>query len=135
MKRTMYNPKTLGKPLAPYSHAAIVEARRLLFVAGQVSVDKKLKVVGKGDFKRQFKQVFANIEAVLKSAGATFNHVLQFTTYLVDSRDIPAFHAVRKEVYRRIYSRGDFPTNTLLVIDRLASEDFLIEVEAIAALD
>lgn len=135
MKRTIYNPKTIGKPIAPYSHAAIVEARRLLFLAGQVAVDKKLKVVGKGDFKRQFKQVFSNLEAVLKSAGANFNNVVQFTTFLVDSRDMPAFHAARKELYRRIYPKGDYPPNTLLVIDRLASEDFLLEVEAIAALD
>jgi enamine deaminase RidA (YjgF/YER057c/UK114 family) len=135
MMRTISNPKTIGKPIAPYSHAVIVEARRLMFLAGQVSVDKNLKVVGKGDFARQFKQVFANMEAILKSAGATFNNVVQFTTYLVDSRDMPAFHAARQQMYKKIYPKGDYPTNTLLVIDRLASEDFLLEVEAIAALD
>lgn len=135
MKRTILNPKTLARPIAPYSHAAVVEARRLLFVAGQIAVDKRGKVVGKGNFARQFDQVYANLRAVLKAAGAGFNHVVQFTTFLVDSRDIPAFFEARNRLYRRIYPRRDYPPNTLLVIDRLAMEDLLLEVEAIAALD
>lgn len=135
MKRTIIHPKTIAKPLAPYSQGVIVEGGRLLFIAGQVAVDKKLKVVGKGDFRRQFQQVFSNLGGVLKSVGANFSNVVQFTTFLVDSRDMPAFHEARKKLYRRIYPKGDYPPNTLLVIDRLASEDFLLEVEAIAALD
>jgi enamine deaminase RidA (YjgF/YER057c/UK114 family) len=91
--------------------------------------------VGKGDFERQFHQVFANLEAVLRGIGASFNHVVQFTTFLVDSRDIPTFFAVRNKHFKKIYPKKDYPPNTLLVIDRLALEDFLLEVEAIAALD
>jgi enamine deaminase RidA (YjgF/YER057c/UK114 family) len=135
MKRTIFNPKTIGRPIAPYSHAIIVEARRLMFIAGQVAVDKKGKPVGEGDFHRQVAQVFANLEGVLKGAKASFNHVVQFTTFLVDSRDIPAFMEARNKLFKKIYPKGDYPPNTLLVIDRLAREDFLLEVEAIAALD
>ena len=135
MKRTILNPKTVAKPIAPYSHAAIVEARRLLIIAGQIAMDKRGKVVGRGDFKRQFDQVFANLGAVLKAAGANFNHVVQFTTFLVDSRDIPTFFQVRNKLFKKIYPKRDYPPNTLLVIDRLALEDLLLEVEAIAALD
>ena len=135
MKRTIFNPKTVGPPIAPYSHAIIVEARRLMFIAGQVAVDKKGRVVGAGDFKRQVAQVFANLEGILKAAGAGFNHVVQFTTFMVDSRDMPAFFEARNKLFKRIYPKRDYPPNTLLVIDRLAREDFLLEVEAIAALD
>ncbi len=135
MKRTIFNPKTLVKPMAPYSHAAIVEARRFLIIAGQVSVDRKGKVVGKGDLRRQFNQVYANLRAVLTAAGATFQNVVQFTTFLVNSRDIPAFAEARNALYKKIFPKGDYPPNTLLVIDRLFMEDLLLEVEAIAALD
>jgi len=135
MKRTIFNPKTLVKPMAPYSYAAIVEARRFLIIAGQVAIDKKGKVVGKGDLERQFNQVYANLGAVLKAAGATFQNVVQFTTFLVNSRDIPAFGKARNTLYKKIFPRGDYPPNTLLVIDRLFMEDLLLEVEAIAALD
>ena len=61
--------------------------------------------------------------------------MVQFTTFLVDSRDIPAFMEVRNKLFKKIYPKGDYPPNTLLVIDRLAREDFLLEIEAIAALD
>ncbi len=135
MKRTIVNPKTLAKPMAAYSHAAIVEARRFLIIAGQIALDKQGRVVGKGDFQRQFSQVYANLGAALKAAGATFNNVIQLTTFLVDSRDIPAFFEARNGLYKKIYPKGDYPPNTLLVIDRLVLEDLLLEVEAIAALD
>ena len=135
MKRTIVNPKGLAKPIAPYFHVAIVEARRFAFIAGQIAVDRQGKVVGKRDFSRQFNQVFANLEAALKGIGAGFSHVVQFTTFLVSSRDIPAFFEARNRLYKKIYPKRDYPTNTLLVIDRLALEDLLLEVEAIAALD
>lgn len=135
MKRTILNPKGVVRPPAPYSHAAIVEARRFLIIAGQVAVDRKGRVVGKGDLQRQFDQVYANLGAVLKAAGATFNNVVQFTTYLVNSRDIPAFAGARSRLYKKMFPKGDYPPNTLLVIDRLFMEDLLLEVEAIAALD
>ena len=135
MKRTIFNPKTVCKPIGAYAHATIVEARRFMFVAGQVAVDKKGKVVGRGDMKRQFNQVFDNLEGVLKAAGASFNHVVQFTTFLVNSRDLPAFFEARGARFKKIYPRGDYPPNTLLIIDRLVQEDLMLEVEAIAALD
>ena len=135
MKRTIFNARALGKPAAPYSHAAIVEAGRLLIIAGQIATDRQGKVVGKGDFKRQFVQVYKNLEAVLKEAGATFSNVVQFTTYLVNSRDVPTFAEVRSQYYKKIFPKGDYPPNTLLIIDRLFMEDLLLEVEAIAALD
>jgi enamine deaminase RidA (YjgF/YER057c/UK114 family) len=80
------------------------------------------------------RQVFHNLEHVLASVGATFEQVVQFTTYLVHSQDIETFMAVRRELFAQLYPKGDYPPNTLLVIDRLVREEFLIEVEAVAAL-
>jgi enamine deaminase RidA (YjgF/YER057c/UK114 family) len=135
MKRTIFNPKTMPKPIGAYSHATIVEAKRFMFVAGQVAVDRKGQVVGPGDVKKQFNQVFDSLAAILKAAGASFHHVVQFTTYLVNSRDLPAFIAARGARFKKIYPQGDYPPNTLLIIDRLVKEDLMIEVEAIVALD
>jgi enamine deaminase RidA (YjgF/YER057c/UK114 family) len=135
MKRTVVNPKSIPARNKPYSQGIIVEARRFLFVAGQVPIDQEGLTVGTGDVTAQCRQVFKNIEAVLKEAGANFSNIAQFTTFLVDSQHMPAFYTARNELYRELYPEGDYPTNTLLVIDRLASEDFLLEIEAIAALD
>jgi enamine deaminase RidA (YjgF/YER057c/UK114 family) len=53
--------------------------------------------------------------------------------YLVSLQYIAAFREVRTELFRKIYPDGGFPPNTLVVVDRLVSEDFLVEIEAIAA--
>jgi enamine deaminase RidA (YjgF/YER057c/UK114 family) len=59
---------------------------------------------------------------------------VQFTTYLVHSQDIANFMAWRKREFPRLFPNGAYPPNTLLVIDRLVQEQFLIEVQTIAAL-
>ena len=79
-------------------------------------------------------QVFSNIEAALASCGAAWKNVVQFTTYLVHSQDIPKFMAFRKREFPRLFPDGKYPPNTLLMIDRLVGEPFLVEVQPIAAL-
>ena len=126
------NPDTLGKPLGQYSQMTRVKASEFLFIAGQVGVDKNGKVVG--DFDAQCAQTFANIEAALKSQGAGWGNIVEFTTYLVHSQDIPKFMAYRLREFPKMFANGAYPPNTLLMIDRLVQEPLLIEVSAVAAL-
>jgi enamine deaminase RidA (YjgF/YER057c/UK114 family) len=128
------NPDTLGKPLGQYSQITRVKASELLFIAGQVAADGSRAVVGADDFDAQCVQVFANIEAALKSQGAGFANVVEFTTYLVHSQDIPKFMAYRQRAFPRMFANGAYPPNTLLIVDRLVGEQFLIEVQTVAAL-
>ena len=58
----------------------------------------------------------------------------QFTTYLVHSQDIPKFMQWRLREFPRMFPGGAYPPNTLLIVDRLVQEQFLIEVQAIAAI-
>jgi enamine deaminase RidA (YjgF/YER057c/UK114 family) len=78
--------------------------------------------------------VFANLGAALASQGASFANVVEFTTYLVHAQDIPKFMQYREREFPRMFARGTYPPNTLLIIDRLVREEFLIEVSAVAAL-
>ncbi len=128
----MLNPGSLGKPLAAYSNIARVKASEFLFIAGQVGSDKDGKTPA--DFEGQCAHVFANIGAALASQGANFGNVVAFTSYLVHSQDIPKFAQYRAHEFPRLFTGGAYPPNTLLVIDRLVREEFLIEVSAIAAL-
>jgi len=128
------NPDALGKPLGQYSQMARVKASEWLFIAGQVATDASGKVVGAADFDAQCRQVFANLETALKSQGASFANVVEFTTYLVHSQDIPKFMAYRLREFPRLFPGGAYPPNTLLIVDRLVQEPFLIEVKAIAGL-
>jgi len=127
------NPEALGKPLGQYSHITRVKASEFLFIAGQVAI-KDGNVVGADDFDAQCVQVFANIEAALKSQGASFANVVEFTTYMVHSQDIPKFMKYRLREFPRLFPSGAYPPNTLLMIDRLVNEAFLIEVQTVAAL-
>ena len=126
------NPESLGKPLAAYSNIARVRAGELLFIAGQVGMDKDGKVAA--DFEIQCAQVFANIGAALASQGANFANVVAFTSYLVHAQDIPKFAQYRAREFPRLFPGGAYPPNTLLIIDRLVREELLVEVSAIAAL-
>ncbi len=76
--------------------------------------------------------MFAQIETALKLGGAGWGNVAQFTTYLVHSQDIPKFMAWRLREFPRMFPDGKYPPNTLLVIDRLVGEQFLVEVQTIA---
>jgi enamine deaminase RidA (YjgF/YER057c/UK114 family) len=127
------NPETLGKPLGQYSQMTRVKASEFLFIAGQVAVDRDGKTVGVDDFDAQCQQTFANIAAALKSAGADWGNVVEFTTYLVHSHDIAKFMAFRLREFPRMFPDGAYPPNTLLIIDRLVHEAFLIEVQTRAA--
>ena len=128
------NVPALGTPLGQYSHITRVKASEFLYIAGQLSTNREGKTVGADDFDAQCVQVFANIETALKSAGAGWGNVVEFTTYMVHSQDIPKFMAWRLREFRRLFPNGVYPPNTLLVIDRLVQEQFLLEVQTVAAI-
>jgi enamine deaminase RidA (YjgF/YER057c/UK114 family) len=122
----IYNVGALGKPLGQYSHVTRVKASELLFIAGMLAPG--------ADFDAQCSGVFAQIAEALKSAGAGWDNVVQFTTYLVHSQDIARFMAWRQREFPKLFPNGAYPPNTLLIIDRLVQEQFLIEVQTVAAL-
>jgi 2-iminobutanoate/2-iminopropanoate deaminase len=109
-----------------YSHAA--KAGGLLFVAGQVAQDQDGNVVGRGDVEAQAVQIFDNLRAVLASAGATLNDVVKLTTYTTNV----AYRAKIAEVRGRYFTTY-FPPNTFVVVAGLATPDYLLEIEAVAA--
>jgi len=121
------NVDALGKPLGQYSHMTRVKgASETLYIAGMLAPGD--------DFDAQCSGAFRQIETALKSAGAGWGNVVQFTTYLVHSQDIPKFMAWRLREFPELFPDGKYPPNTLLVIDRLVGEQFLLEVQTIAAL-
>ena len=120
------NVEALGKPLGQYSHLARVKAGELLFIAGMLAPGES--------FDAQCSGVFDQIGKALESSGAGWGSVVQFTTYLVHSQDIPKFMQWRLREFPRLFPDGAYPPNTLLVIDRLVGEPYLIEVQAVAAL-
>ena len=121
-------------PLGAYSVGMTVNAGRLLYVAGQVGVNVAGNLVGPGDAAAQTRQVLQNIGHVLAAAGAGFSNVVEFTTYVVGRESVQGFIDGRNQVFPDIFPNGDYPPNTLLVVDGLVREEFLVEIKAVAAL-
>jgi enamine deaminase RidA (YjgF/YER057c/UK114 family) len=130
----IFSPDTLGKPLGQYSQITRVKASEFVYIAGQLATNREGAIIGADDFDAQCVQVFANIETALKSVGAGWGNVVEFTTYLVHSQDIPKFMTYRKREFPKFFPDGAYPPNTLLMVDRLVQEPFLVEVKTIAAL-
>jgi len=102
----IYNPEELGPPMGQYTHVTRVRANEFLFIAGMLSGDAAGNIIGEGEFEVQTAQVFRNIEAALKSAGASWANVVQFTTYLVHSQDIPNSWRFACVNFRRCFRAG-----------------------------
>ncbi len=130
----IFNPDGLSRPVSPYMQVAYAKTQELIFIAGQTPIDASGATVGKNDFEAQCAQVFANIHIALRSVHADWNNVVQFTSYLVRPQDAAAFRAYRARVFPKLFANGAYPPNTLLIINRLAHESYLLEVQTVAAL-
>ena len=124
MPKQHLNPSGMHTPTG-YSH--VVKAGDTIYVAGQVAVASDGSVVGKDDPAAQADQIYKNLQTALASVGASLEHLVKTTTYVV-SRD--CIDAVREA--RAKYLANDPPTSTLLVVSRLARPEFLLEIEAVA---
>jgi 2-iminobutanoate/2-iminopropanoate deaminase len=129
MARKIIQPKTLNDPRPRYSQGIRTSGGKLLFIAGQTASDQGGKVVGKGNIKAQTEQVYANLRAVLKKAGATIDDLVMTTTYIVDRKNREGNNEVRSRQYKK-----DPPTSTLVIVKGLAHPDYLIEIAGIAVI-
>jgi len=129
----IFNPDAIRPPAGTYSHVARVPAdAALVVVAGQVGVAPDGMLAN--GFERQCAQAFANLGAALEAAGAGWSSVIQTMTFITRREDIPALREWRQQEFVRLFPDARYPPNTLLVVSGLASEEMLIEVQAIAAI-
>jgi enamine deaminase RidA (YjgF/YER057c/UK114 family) len=133
MSKEIFSPATLPPPTG-YSHVAKVSKGTLVYIAGQVSSDASGKLVGEGNFEAQVEQVFKNVKLALEAAGATMADIVKLNTYLVaevSQDELPKMRAIRD----RHLNKDKPPASTLVVVSRLARPGWLIEIEAVAAID
>jgi 2-iminobutanoate/2-iminopropanoate deaminase len=124
--REEYRVAGLAEPLSHYTDA--VRGGPLLFLSGLVPVDDRGNLVGNGAAE-QARQVFRNMELVLKAAGCGFEDVVKVTHYLLNVDDRPAINPVREEFFGKAK-----PASTLVEVSALAVPGALLEIEAVAAI-
>lgn len=134
LQRAVVKTAEAPEPVGLYSQAVRVRARELMFIAGQVALDTAGKLIGKDDAGAQTRQIYKNIGAILQSVDASFSNVVEFTTYVVGKEALQAFMQARTEIFPNLYPDGDYPPNTLLVVNALVREEYLVEIKAVVAL-
>jgi enamine deaminase RidA (YjgF/YER057c/UK114 family) len=100
-----------------------------VFLSGQLSLDEKGIVVGKGSMDAQMRQAYANVANVLQQFNLTMNDVIEETIYVTDmSLALSAGPKVRREVY----AEHPAVASTLVQVQRLAFADAIVEIRIVA---
>lgn len=128
-KITRTNPNTISKPFSNYAHVVTVEgAKTLVFCAGQVAADMDGKVLPPDGFEAQTKMVMKNLANALAAGGATLSDVTKVTIYICNPHDVPKARGILHDYFGK-----HPPASTLCILRGLANPNFLLEIEAIAA--
>jgi enamine deaminase RidA (YjgF/YER057c/UK114 family) len=129
---TRINPPELGTPPG-YSQVVDVSAGRIVFIAGQTALDRDGNVVGNSDFAAQAEQVFRNLGIALAAAGCTAAHLVKLTVFLTDMDNLTRYREARNRFFASVTPPAA-PAVTLVEVSKLVGQDFMIEIEAIAAI-
>ncbi len=113
------------KAVGPYSPA--VEAGGFVFVSGQIALDPATQKMVPGGVEAETDRALRNLEAVLREAGLTLEHVVRTTVFLADLADFPRMN----EVYARFFPR-DPPARSTVQAAALP-KGARVEIDAIAS--
>jgi len=103
------------------------QAKRIIWVSGQIGFDEGGQLVGKGDIGVQTEQCIKNIESALKKLGGKLDDVVQVTVFVKEMSGLKTIHDVRLRYFKEPY-----PTSTLVEVKGFVHPDALIEINALA---
>lgn len=129
------NPSSLSDSLAVgYSQVIVAKPGKLVFIAGQVGWDEKGIMVGDTSFSVQASKALENVKIALSEAEATGSDLVQLKYFIVGlTRDrVENLSAAIKASNLFDYERP--PTGAVVGVEKLARDEFLIEIEAIAVI-
>ena len=106
----------------------LAEVRKLVWVSGQLAIDERDELVGKGDAGAQTEQCLRNIQRCLDQLGGSLADVVQVTVFVKDMSGLRAIHEARLRAFSPPY-----PTSTLVAVSDFVHPDALIEINAVAA--
>lgn len=102
----------------------------LLYISGQIPVNSDGEIVGLNDFEKQTEQVFVNIKRAIEEAGGSMNDLAKIDCYFTDLSKISEFRTARDKYINLVNP----PASTVVQVERLLNEDFLIEISAVAVI-
>ena len=121
------SPSSIHPPFAPYSPGIEVSSRsRFVFVSGQLGIDKEGVIPP--DAAGQARVVFDNIKAILAEAGMGLKDVVKLNAYVTGRQHMRGYMDLRNALFEEPY-----PASTLMIVGGFTREEFVVEIEAIAA--
>jgi 2-iminobutanoate/2-iminopropanoate deaminase len=123
MSKQIVKTASVAQPIGPYSLG--VCSGNLVFVSGTVGWRPDGSIPA--DIKEQCRQMYENVQHVLRTAGSGLDHVVSTTTYLVNASDYRVLNEVRAQYFAK-----DAPASAVVVVKELVRPDLLVEVEAVA---
>ena len=116
-------------PVGPYNQA-IAAKGTMLFVAGQIPLNPETgEIVGENDITQQTQQVMANLDAILKEAGTSWENVVKTSVFLSDLNNFVPMN----QVYASYFDEATAPARACVEVARLP-KDVLVEIDCIAIL-
>ncbi|MBK5360796.1 RidA family protein [Bacillus sp. TH44] len=128
MQKKFINPETMPATFG-YSHVVEVSnAKRTIYISGQVAINTDGQIVGIDDLATQTRQVFENIKIALKTSGLNFNDVVKLTFFLTDISQM----AIVRDIRDQYINTNNPPASSAVEVNKLIHDELLIEIEAIA---
>jgi 2-iminobutanoate/2-iminopropanoate deaminase len=122
------SPSTIHPPFSRYSLGIEVSSRsRYVFCSGQVGIAADGSIPA--DCAGQARVCFENIAAVLAEAGMGLGDVVKLNAFVTGREHLAEYMAVRNELFPEPY-----PASTLMIVTGFARPEFVVEIEAIAAI-
>ncbi|ULQ57102.1 RidA family protein [Flavihumibacter rivuli] len=124
-----YNPSSVSKPTG-YSHTAEIDLGncKMVMISGQIALDNKGNLIGKGNLAEQTEQVFKNLKNIVQESGGTMDDIVRIGIYMIDVSQVQTMREIRS----RFFNQQNPPTSTLVQVSKLVRDDLLIEIEATA---
>jgi enamine deaminase RidA (YjgF/YER057c/UK114 family) len=125
-----YMEKTPFQLSRAFSPGVITEGGKIVWVAGQTATrDNDGKDIA-NNFEAQVKQVFSQIDAVLKRAGGSLANVVSMTVFIKESRYGDRFVEMRKDMFQN----GNYPGSALITVTNFARPGIEIEIQAVGVI-
>ena len=126
IERQAIIPKRMEAIYENIHYAPAVRVGNTLYISGQIGRDENMKLVEEKE--AQFVQTFENMKKVLAAAGATFDDIVDVTSFHTDMRDLPLYMQVRDR-----YFTGNYPAWTAIGAASLCgAPGYFLEVKAVA---
>ena len=124
MSNTVVYSDQAPEPIGPYSQA--IKTGNMLFVSGQIAIDRSTGALVSGSVEAETTQVMRNLEFVLQEARMSFAEVVKCTIFLKNMEDFPRVN----EIYGKYFIQNP-PARETVEVSRLP-KDVNVEISCIA---